>query len=134
MDSLAFLQKQPAEYGVRKCGLFMEDSDTVSTVDVFEALVEPLVMTSPKFSYPPYHIRFLREDSITDALRSHPLDGQFDSSLLVLSEVILSYINTLRQSKVSNFDDKVNINPAYIKLIVRVEISCTNVLLGAFYK
>ena len=65
----------------------------------------------------PYHIRFLREDPIADALRSHPFDGQFDSSLLVLSEVILSYINTLRESKVSNFDDEININPAYIKLI-----------------
>ena len=67
-----------------------------------------------------YNITLLREVSVTEALWSHPLDGQFDdlSTATVLSEVVpLKHI--LRQTKVCDLDQEVCVNPS-IRVQVRV--------------
>ena len=53
----------------------------------------------------------LREDSIVHALRSHPLQREFDKRLLSLPDVIFSDAQLLSESEVSDFDDKVEVNP-----------------------
>ena len=68
-----------------------------------------------------YNITLLREVSVTEALWSHPLDGQFDhlSTAAVLSEVVpLKHI--LRQTKVCDLDQEVSVNPSIVRVQVRV--------------
>ena len=58
-----------------------------------------------------YHIRFLCEDVILEALRSHPLHGQLDNDRLVLTEVLFCS-NIFSKPKVGNFNNIVCINPS----------------------
>ena len=61
----------------------------------------------------PYHVSLLSENAIIQTLRSHPLHRQLYASLTgTLSEVVF-HIHILRETKVGNFDDKMNINPAW---------------------
>ena len=50
-----------------------------------------------------------------DALWSQPFGGEFDDGLLALPEVFLGCVDAFRQSKVSNFNYKVDINPECIE-------------------
>ena len=62
------------------------------------------------YKFESYHIRFLGKDTIFHAFWCQPLQRQFDARVFILTKVFLSS-NTLRESKISNFDDKININP-----------------------
>ena len=64
-----------------------------------------------------YHISFLGKKAISHTFRAHPLQWKPYSGVLFLSEVSTS-IHTFRKSKVSNFYDKVNVNPANEKKLV----------------
>ena len=58
-----------------------------------------------------YHVTFLREMAITETLWSHPLDWQFNHfPTSSLPEVVLLK-HILWQTKVSDFDQKVWVNP-----------------------
>ena len=58
-----------------------------------------------------YHICFFSEDAVIQALRRHPLDWELYCVVrITLSEIVLG-VDVLRESKVRNFDDKMEVDP-----------------------
>ena len=60
-----------------------------------------------------YHIWVLWEHVVIHTLRSQPLEWQLDVGRFVLAEILLC-LHTFSQSKVSNFDDKIHVNPDWL--------------------
>jgi hypothetical protein len=58
-----------------------------------------------------HHIAFLREYPQLDTLGGHPFERQFDNILARLPEIIF-HVNVLSQSKITDFNDTLLINPA----------------------
>ena len=59
-----------------------------------------------------YHIWFLGENTILQTLWSQPPDWKLDICKLILTKVLLCP-SAFRKAKVSNFNDKIHINPIF---------------------
>jgi len=60
-----------------------------------------------------YHVSFLGEDAICEALQSHPLDWQLHLCIYILPEVVLG-IHILCETKVRHFYKISIINPVIL--------------------
>ena len=60
-----------------------------------------------------YHVCFLGENAICEALQSHPLDWQLHLCIYILPEVVLG-IDILCQTKVCHFYKISSINPGIL--------------------
>ena len=68
-----------------------------------------------------YHVSLLSEDSIVETLWSHPLQWQLCFGVISQSEVALG-IDTLREAEISNFYNKVAINPIELYTIIMTKV------------